>query len=86
VARLRRIFDECGSAPGDIAYVADRMDNDIWSRPRRRMVTVCVMRGRWMVTVEPPNAALFEAALLKLISDDGPTVDPDAAGLKLLFA
>jgi hypothetical protein len=33
-----------------------------------------------------PDAALFEIALLKLIRDDGPTVDADGAGFKLLFA
>jgi hypothetical protein len=33
-----------------------------------------------------PAAALFEIALLKLVSDDGPTVDAGGTGLKLLFA
>lgn len=54
-----RIIAECGCAPGQIAYVGDRLDNDI--RPARRagMVAVLLRRGPWgYIHAAHPDAAL----------------------------
>ena len=42
-----RIIAECGCAPGEIAYVGDRLDNDIRPALSAGMVAVFVRRGPW---------------------------------------
>jgi HAD superfamily hydrolase (TIGR01549 family) len=42
-----RIIAECGCAPGEIAYVGDRLDNDIRPALAAGMVAVFLWRGPW---------------------------------------
>jgi len=42
-----RIITECGCAPGEIAYVGDRLDNDICPALAAGIVAVFVRRGPW---------------------------------------
>jgi HAD superfamily hydrolase (TIGR01549 family) len=42
-----RIIAECGCAPGEIAYVGDRLDNDIHPALAAGMVAVFLRRGPW---------------------------------------
>jgi FMN phosphatase YigB (HAD superfamily) len=42
-----RIVEACGCAPGEIAYVGDRLDNDIRPAAAAGMVTVFLRRGPW---------------------------------------
>ena len=44
---FNRIIAECGCAPGEIAYVGDRLDNDIRPALAAGMVAVFVRRGPW---------------------------------------
>lgn len=44
---FRRIIAECGCAPGEIAYVGDRLDNDIRPALAAGMVAVFLRRGPW---------------------------------------
>jgi HAD superfamily hydrolase (TIGR01549 family) len=42
-----RMIAECGCAPGEIAYVGDRLDNDIRPALAAGMVAVFLRRGPW---------------------------------------
>jgi HAD superfamily hydrolase (TIGR01549 family) len=42
-----RIIAECGCVPGEIAYVGDRLDNDIHPALAAGMVAVFLRRGPW---------------------------------------
>jgi FMN phosphatase YigB (HAD superfamily) len=53
-----RIVDETGAAPADIAYVGDRVDNDVAPALAAGMVAVHVRRGPWGYLHEPPPTAL----------------------------
>jgi HAD superfamily hydrolase (TIGR01549 family) len=44
---FNRIIVECGCAPGEIAYVGDRLDNDIRPALAAGMVAAFVQRGPW---------------------------------------
>jgi HAD superfamily hydrolase (TIGR01549 family) len=57
-AFFERIVSECGLAPDEIAYVGDRVDNDIVPALAAGMVAVHVRRGPWGHLHEPPPAAL----------------------------
>jgi HAD superfamily hydrolase (TIGR01549 family) len=61
-AFFRRIVDELGLPAGRIAYVGDRLDNDIRPAARAGMVAVFIRRGPWAWIVggdgNPPEAAL----------------------------
>jgi HAD superfamily hydrolase (TIGR01549 family) len=46
-AFFARIVAECGCAPGEIAYVGDRLDNDIRPTLAAGMVAVFLQRGPW---------------------------------------
>jgi HAD superfamily hydrolase (TIGR01549 family) len=53
-----RIIAECGCAPGEIAYVGDRLDNDICPALAAGLVAVFVRRGPWgYIHVAQPDAA-----------------------------
>ncbi len=55
---FERIIAECGCAPGEIAYVGDRLDNDIRPALHARMVAVLVRRGPWgYIHTAHPDAA-----------------------------
>jgi HAD superfamily hydrolase (TIGR01509 family) len=53
-----RIIDEAGSDPAEIAYVGDRVDNDVEPALAAGMVAVHVRRGPWGYLHDPPPAAL----------------------------
>jgi HAD superfamily hydrolase (TIGR01549 family) len=53
-----RIIDEAASDPAEIAYVGDRVDNDVEPALAAGMVAVHVRRGPWGYLHEPPPAAL----------------------------
>jgi HAD superfamily hydrolase (TIGR01662 family) len=53
-----KIIAECGCAPAEIAYVGDRLDNDIRPALAAGMVTVFLRRGPWgYIFAEHPDAA-----------------------------
>jgi HAD superfamily hydrolase (TIGR01549 family) len=53
-----RIVAECGCPPGQVAYVGDRLDNDIQPALAAGMVAVLVRRGPWgYIHATHPDAA-----------------------------
>ena len=46
-AFFRRIADELGLAPAEIAYVGDRVDNDVRPAAQAGMTSIFVRRGPW---------------------------------------
>ena len=42
-----KVVREAGTAPGEVAYVGDRLDNDVLPANRAGMVSVFVRRGPW---------------------------------------
>ena len=63
---FERIVDECGAAPEEIAYVGDRVDNDVEPALAAGMVAVHLRRGPWGHLHEPPPAALRVSTLAEL--------------------
>jgi HAD superfamily hydrolase (TIGR01509 family) len=57
-AFFERIARESGLAPREIAYVGDRVDNDVEPALAAGMVAVHVRRGPWGILHEPPPEAL----------------------------
>jgi FMN phosphatase YigB (HAD superfamily) len=53
-----RIIEEADADAADIAYVGDRVDNDVEPALAAGMVAVHVRRGPWGFLHEPPSAAL----------------------------
>jgi HAD superfamily hydrolase (TIGR01509 family) len=53
-----RIVEESGVSPDEIAYVGDRIDNDIEPALRAGMVAVHIRRGPWGHLHDPPPAAI----------------------------
>ena len=53
-----RIIEETGADAAEIAYVGDRVDNDIEPALAGGMVAVHVRRGPWGYLHDPPPAAL----------------------------
>ncbi len=62
-----RIAAESGLPPERIAYVGDRVDNDVEPALAARMVAVHIRRGPWGYLQEPPAAALRIASLAELL-------------------
>jgi FMN phosphatase YigB (HAD superfamily) len=60
---FERIVAEAGCAPGELAYVGDRVDNDVVPALRAGMVAVHLRRGPWGYLHEPPPEALRAASL-----------------------
>jgi HAD superfamily hydrolase (TIGR01549 family) len=57
-AFFAKIIAECGCPPGEIAYVGDRLDNDINPALAAGMVTVFLRRGPWgYIHADHPDAA-----------------------------
>jgi HAD superfamily hydrolase (TIGR01509 family) len=67
-----RIADEAGVEPDEIAYIGDRVDNDVEPALAAGMVAVHIRRGPWGYLHEPPAAALRIHSLDEL---------PDALGV-----
>jgi FMN phosphatase YigB (HAD superfamily) len=61
-----RIAEEAGYAPAEIAYVGDRVDNDIVPALAAGMVAVHIRRGPWGHLHDPPPGALRIASLDEL--------------------
>jgi HAD superfamily hydrolase (TIGR01509 family) len=55
---FERIVAETGLAAGQIAYVGDRVDNDVKPALAAGMVAVHIRRGPWGYLHEPPAGAL----------------------------
>ena len=65
-AFFERIVSECGVDAGSIAYVGDRVDNDVEPALAAGMVAVHVRRGPWGHLHEPPPEALAVGSLAEL--------------------
>jgi len=57
---------ECGVAADEIAYVGDRVDNDVEPALAAGMVAVHVRRGPWGHLHDPPQEALRVSSLDEL--------------------
>jgi HAD superfamily hydrolase (TIGR01509 family) len=65
-AFFARIVEEAGVPPEQIAYVGDRVDNDVAPALAAGMVAVHVRRGPWGHLHEPPPEALRIRSLAEL--------------------
>jgi HAD superfamily hydrolase (TIGR01549 family) len=65
-AFFERIVSECGVDADEIAYVGDRIDNDVEPALAAGMVAVHLRRGPWGLLHEPPPAALAVDSLEEL--------------------
>jgi FMN phosphatase YigB (HAD superfamily) len=65
-AFFERIVAEAGCAPGEVAYVGDRVDNDVLPALAAGMVAVHLRRGPWGYLHEPPPEALRAESLADL--------------------
>ena len=61
-----RIVEEAGCEPPEIAYVGDRVDNDVAPALAAGMVAVHVRRGPWGYLHDPPPAAIRIRSLAEL--------------------
>jgi HAD superfamily hydrolase (TIGR01509 family) len=61
-----RIVAESGLRPAEIAYVGDRVDNDVRPALAAGMVAVHIRRGPWGVLHEPPPEAIAITSLDEL--------------------
>lgn len=62
-AFFERIVAEARCAAAEVAYVGDRVDNDVVPALRAGMVAVHLRRGPWGYLHEPPPAALRSRSL-----------------------
>lgn len=68
-AFFARVAGEVGAAPADIAYVGDRVDNDVLPARRAGMLAVHLRRGPWgVIHADWPEAA---RAHLRVTTLDG---------------
>jgi HAD superfamily hydrolase (TIGR01549 family) len=65
-AFFARIVEVVGVAPGKIAYVGDRVDNDVAPALAAGMVAVHISRGPWGYLHEPPAGAVRIRSLAEL--------------------
>jgi HAD superfamily hydrolase (TIGR01549 family) len=66
-AFFERIVELAGVGPSKIAYVGDRVDNDVLPAARAGLVAVHLRRGPWgRLQVSPPEAALVVHDLASL--------------------
>jgi HAD superfamily hydrolase (TIGR01549 family) len=63
---FERIIAEAGCAPAEIAYVGDRVDNDVLPALRAGMVAVHLRRGPWGFLHAPPPEAPRASSLAEL--------------------
>jgi FMN phosphatase YigB (HAD superfamily) len=63
---FERIADEVGAPSAEIAYVGDRVDNDVAPALAAGMLAVHVRRGPWGLLHEPPPEALRVDSLEEL--------------------
>ena len=56
---FERVVELAEAEPGDVAYVGDRVDNDVLPAARAGLVAVHIRRGPWgRLQATPPQAAL----------------------------
>jgi FMN phosphatase YigB (HAD superfamily) len=65
-AFFARVIELAGVEPGKIAYVGDRVDNDVGPAIAAGMVAVHIRRGPWGHLQEPPAAAIRITSLDEL--------------------
>ena len=69
-AFFARILSELDLPPGEVAYVGDRLDNDVGPAARAGMVAVFIRRGPWAWIQagrnDPPDAAIVIESLVEL--------------------
>ena len=65
-AFFERVVEASGCGPEEIAYVGDRVDNDVEPALAAGMVAVHVRRGPWGHLHEPPSSALRVSSLDQL--------------------
>jgi FMN phosphatase YigB (HAD superfamily) len=63
---FERVVSATGVAAGEIAYVGDRVDNDIVPALEAGMVAVHIRRGPWGYLHEPPAEAIHVTSLAEL--------------------
>jgi FMN phosphatase YigB (HAD superfamily) len=61
-----RIVEESGVAAAEIAYVGDRVDNDVMPAVRAGMIAVHIRRGPWGYLHDPPQEAVRIRSLEEL--------------------
>jgi FMN phosphatase YigB (HAD superfamily) len=66
-AFFERIVEELGRTPDEIAYVGDRVDNDVEPALAAGMVAVHIRRGPWGYLHQTPNGARRIDSLLELL-------------------
>jgi FMN phosphatase YigB (HAD superfamily) len=70
LAFFRRVAEELRLEPAEVAYVGDRLDNDIRPAAFAGMVAIFVRRGPWGLVqagrANPPEAALTVESLAEL--------------------
>jgi HAD superfamily hydrolase (TIGR01509 family) len=65
-AFFERIVEEAGVAAAEVAYVGDRVDNDVEPALAAGMVAVHLRRGPWGYLHEPPSEAIRVRSLTEL--------------------
>jgi len=65
-AFFERVAAEAGVAPEELAYVGDRVDNDVEPALAAGMTAIHVRRGPWGHLHEPPTAAIHIRSLDEL--------------------
>jgi FMN phosphatase YigB (HAD superfamily) len=63
---FERMVAEAGCAPNELAYVGDRVDNDIVPALEARLVAVHLRRGPWGRLQTPPSEAIVIDSLREL--------------------
>jgi HAD superfamily hydrolase (TIGR01509 family) len=63
---FERIVAEAGADPEEIAYVGDRVDNDVGPALAAGMIAVHLRRGPWGYLHDPPSEALRASSLSEI--------------------
>lgn len=63
-AFFERLVEEAGCPPGEVAYVGDRLDNDVAPAAACGLVAVWLRRGPWGLLQRGGNEATLEVASL----------------------
>jgi FMN phosphatase YigB (HAD superfamily) len=74
---FKKLIEVSGHAPEEIAYVGDRLDNDIRPAAEAGLFTIWIKRGPWGYIAHEPGAAALELDSLDQLSK-GLKSAPDA--------
>ena len=66
---FERVEDAVAAAPGEIAYVGDRFDNDIEPAHRAGLVPIFIKRGPWGVIQDAQQRNRCEAAAIDSLAE-----------------